>query len=150
MDYREIKELLDRYLEGDTTLQEERRLAEYFKTDEVDPEFESYRNWFRYVDSEKKITSDRSMLLPTRKRHRTAWISAAAAVVVLMGIGTFAWNAQTKAVTADEFGTYNDPEIAMKETRKALELLSGKVNTGRESVGYLGNLEQSKNAIFKN
>jgi len=47
-----IKELLDRYYEGETTDAEEQRLREYFTSDEVDDELQHYRSIFAYLKHE--------------------------------------------------------------------------------------------------
>jgi hypothetical protein len=68
---------------------------------------------------------------------------------VLLGIGTyFYWNT-TNSTQNQDLGTYDDPEIAFRETQKALALLSNHVNVGIESVQYIEEYQNSKNLIFK-
>ena len=43
----EIQKLIDRYFEGETTLEEERRLYEFFQKDNIPAEFEEYTEMFR-------------------------------------------------------------------------------------------------------
>ena len=52
-------------------------------------------------------------------------------------------------VVDQDLGTYDNPEVALKETQKALALLSTHVNTGIESVNYIREYEDSKQLIFK-
>ena len=66
----------------------------------------------------------------------------------MLGIGFFAYQ-NTSEPTQENLGVIDDPEIAFKETQKALALISKHVNTGIESVNYLGEYQQSKNKIFK-
>jgi hypothetical protein len=54
-----------------------------------------------------------------------------------------------KEVSSEDLGTYDNPETAMKETQKALALLSNHVNVGIESVICVEQYENSKNLIFK-
>ena len=42
----DIRRLLDRYMAGDTTLEEEARLADYFRSPGADKEFAAFRNMF--------------------------------------------------------------------------------------------------------
>lgn len=46
----QIKRLLDRYFEGETTLEEEKRLRAYFSGDDVAEELQSYTDQFRYAE----------------------------------------------------------------------------------------------------
>ena len=71
-----------------------------------------------------------------------------ASVVVLLGIGLFTFNHYNQQKSKD-YGTYSDPEIAFRETQKALAMISESVNKGIGSMNYLNEFEQSKNRIFK-
>ncbi|WP_320054834.1 hypothetical protein [uncultured Acetobacteroides sp.] len=77
-----LEELLNRYFEGETSLEEERELRELFRSTQIVPsQWECYRDIFGYFDSERAIVSDRSTSpLPTRRRARKiTWLSTAAA-----------------------------------------------------------------------
>lgn len=149
MELLEIKKLIEKYLEAETTLAEEKQLEAYFASGNVHPEVEQYGDMFGYYKSQREVSAP--VVQSVKKSSGIfRFIPAAAAAAVLIGIGVFAWQSQETQVVASEYGTYDDPEVAYRETKKALELLSGKVNTGMESVSYLNEYEQSKNAIFKN
>lgn len=49
-----IQSLLDKYLDGLTSLEEERLLGEYFRTQSVPPEWEDYREMFSWFDNGMK------------------------------------------------------------------------------------------------
>lgn len=63
-----------------------------------------------------------------------------------MGLFTLNHYNQPKS---NDLGTYDDPEVAYRETQKALALISKSVNKGIGSMSYLNEYEQSKNKIFK-
>jgi len=69
-------------------------------------------------------------------------------VAVLMGVGFFTFN-HLNPPKSNDLGTYDDPEVAFKETQKALAMISEHVNKGIGSMNYLSEYEQSKNKIFK-
>ena len=50
---------------------------------------------------------------------------------------------------ASEFGTYEDPELAMQKTREALEMVSKYMNTGTEELGYLEEFNSATEKIVK-
>jgi hypothetical protein len=45
-------------------------------------------------------------------------------------------------------GTYDDPEIALKETQKLLTKLSQNINLGYKSVAHIDEYEITKNKLF--
>jgi hypothetical protein len=48
----------------------------------------------------------------------------------------------------NDLGTFDNPEVALKETQKALSILSKHVNKGFESVQVINDYENTKNKIF--
>ncbi|MDL2322430.1 hypothetical protein LJC52_00395 [Bacteroidales bacterium OttesenSCG-928-A17] len=52
MEDKKIKQLLDSYFEGTTSLPEEQYLQDYFRQDSIEPEFEQYRPMFQYFSEE--------------------------------------------------------------------------------------------------
>lgn len=49
----------------------------------------------------------------------------------------------------DDLGTYDNPEHAFNETKKALDLLSENINEAQSTTIYINEYQQSKNRIFK-
>lgn len=148
---RQIEQLLESYFEGTTTLQEEKILKQYFSSSQVAPHLESYRSLFAYFKQEQTTQFTRKEVIPTSKNNWYRWM-AAASVVVLLGIGIYTLQHQEvpeQTVAQNELGTYTTPEQAFEETQKALAMVSGHLNTGIESMGYLNEYENSKNQVFK-
>ena len=67
-----IKDLLDKYMDGTTSLEEEDILASYFRGNDIPQEWEDYRLMFQEIEAMKPQ--------PRRNRQRIGW-SVAAAVV---------------------------------------------------------------------
>lgn len=148
MESHKIETLLEKYFEGDTTIAQENQLQEYFSSPNVAQHLEQYRPMFGYFSKAREQQFEQTLPLQPRKRKAVAWLSVAASVVVLLGVGTFAYNNMQNS-SSDELGTYDDPEVAFRETQKALDMLAGHVNTGVESVAYINEYEDSKNLVFK-
>ncbi|GAA3737773.1 hypothetical protein GCM10022422_21370 [Flavobacterium ginsengisoli] len=152
MELNKIEEILEKYFQGETSIAEENQLKEYFSSSNVAQHLEQYKPMFNYFSQAKEQKSTYEIPLQSKKRN-VAWLSIAASVVVLLGIGTYFFMSEQKDTTAvasqTELGTYNNPEEALKATQKALALLSTHVNVGIESVQYINEYEQSKNKIFK-
>ena len=151
MEFNKIEDLLEKYFQGETSIAEENQLKEYFSSSNVAQHLEQYKPMFGYFSQVKEQKSTQEIPLKTQKRN-VAWLSIAASVVVLLGIGTYFYVSEkdaTPVVAQSELGTYDNPEEALAATQKALALLSNKVNVGIESVQYINEYEQSKNKIFK-
>lgn len=81
-----IATLLNRFLEGESTLAEEEQLVQYFATHSVDREWEPYKQMFAYFDSGMDDMSCASkpkiVMMPWR-----SVIGIAASVAIAVGIG---------------------------------------------------------------
>lgn len=141
-----IEILLERYFDAETSIAEEKELKAYFSSSDVAQHLEQYRALFGYFEQEQHQKYEQALPLQTNK-PKAVWLSIAASVVVLLGAGIMYFTA-SKPVPQD-LGTFDDPEIAFRETQKALNLLSQNVNVGVESVKYVGEYEKSKQLIFK-
>ncbi|GAB6982363.1 hypothetical protein [Prevotella dentasini] len=84
-----IQTLLDRFMDGQTTLDEERLLADFFRSsDDIPEEWEDYREMFAYFDRGMDDAAPRPSARTTAgtgtKSRRRYW---AAAAVALLAIG---------------------------------------------------------------
>jgi len=151
MELHKIEELLEKYFEGETSIAEENKLKDYFSSSDVAQHLEQYKPMFGYF-SEAKQQSFEQQIAPLPRRdtnRRSAWLSVAASVVVLLSAGTF-YFLDRNAQPHEDLGTYDDPEIALRETQKALSLLSAKMNKGVESVQYIEQYDKAKDKVFIN
>ncbi|QDW18666.1 hypothetical protein [Flavobacterium sp. KBS0721] len=151
MEFNKIEDILEKYFQGETSIAEEKELKDYFSSPNVAQHLEQYKPMFGYFSQVKEQKSTQTIPLKTKKQN-VAWLSIAASVVVLLGVGTYFYVSEKNAAPAvaqTELGTYDDPEEALAATQKALALLSSNVNVGIESVQYIKEYEQSKNKIFK-
>jgi hypothetical protein len=148
MESTRIEKLINNYFEGQTSIAEEKELKAYFSSSDVAPHLEHYRDVFGYFNQAKEQHFTKSLPLQPRKQFNVFWLSIAASVVLALGIVIMKF-ANEAPQSSGEFGTYDNPEIALAETQKALDLVSQKLNVGIESVSYINEYENSKNRIFK-
>lgn len=146
-----IELLLQKYFEAETSIAEENELKDYFSSSDVAQHLQQYQSLFGHFTKAKEEQFTATIPLKTKQRKYVTWLSIAATVTILLGVGSFLYmnNQQNAIVASSEYGTYDSPEKALKETQKALALLSQNVNTGIESVNYITEYQTSKDKIFK-
>lgn len=160
MEYQEIEEILNRYLEGESTLEEETMLKKYFSRTDLPDDQREMKDLFMYFNTarvESKPDFDVSDHLnsiienewkkDTQNRFRRilTWAGSAAAVLVL-SFGIFQYMNKPKAVIKD---TYQDPKQAYLETKRALLLVSRTMNHNTARLKYLAKVDQSFNQMKK-
>lgn len=151
MNSEEIKRLLDKYYEGETTSGEELLLKKFFSMDNVPQDLRSDQEIFRYyiqaaeipepsADFEKKILSaidseDKNSGRFKRKRLYFTLSGIAAAMIILAGSYFFFIN------QSELRDTYSDPEVAYAETMKILYKVSARLNQSTKALGHLSDLQ---------
>ena len=147
MEYNNIDQLLEKYFEGQTSIIEEKQLTNYFSSTNVAQHLEHCKPIFEYYSLSKQQNFTQEIPLKTKNRN-IMWLSIAASVLVLLGVGTFYVLNNQQLEIEQGLGTFKTPEIAFQETQKALQMLSQNVNIGIESVSYIREFEETKNKIF--
>ncbi len=143
-----IEQLLEKYFQGETGLTEEKELKAYFSSSNVAQHLEQYKPLFAYYNQAATERFEKQLPFPAKSRFSTLKLAVAAAVILSVGIITTKWINVESPKPAGEYGTYNDPKVALEETKKALALVSEKLNVGVESVEYIDEYQTTKNKIF--
>ncbi|MDP5044939.1 MAG: hypothetical protein NWQ06_08170 [Leeuwenhoekiella sp.] len=145
MDLNNIENLLERYFEGDTSLEQEAKLREYFTSDEVAPHLEEYVPLFTAFAKAKQERFNRKIELPQTKRS-WQWVPIAASILLCVGLFlTF----NTKKGTDNDLGTYKDPEVAVLKTKQALFMMGNFMNKSTSQLNKLDTFEETTNEILK-
>ncbi len=160
-----IKDILTKYWDGDTTVDEELLLADYFAQTDIDPELTVYQPMFRYFDQEKdyatrtgfesdlmqKITTPVIQLeRPVRRLNFQTIMRTAAGVALVIGtVFVIDWY-QYKSKKLDLYtDTYESPEAALAGLKSALIQVSDQIDGGSEMVHeQFQQLEQSQTISF--
>lgn len=72
---KDIKTLLDKYFEGETSIQEERDLQKYFSSSNISPKYLKYAPMFRFFEEEKSKTP---ITKKGNKKVKFIWVPAVA------------------------------------------------------------------------
>lgn len=89
---KEIQDLLDRYWEGETTLEEERRLKAFFAQERVPEQFRREAQWFQALQADRSVEMPGQpvVVAPSRRFRWISW-AAAAAVASFLTVGSWLW-----------------------------------------------------------
>jgi hypothetical protein len=78
----EVERLLQKFMDGTTTLEEEALLGDFFRTHEVTGEWATYKKMFAMFDAGKVVVE-----APRRKPIWWRWAGIAAAIILLIALG---------------------------------------------------------------
>ena len=154
MAYNNIEVLLNKYWEGETTLQEEITLHEYFNNGNVEEKLKPYQPLFQFFKEEKQegITDkdfdekvlaalEQPKIQPRRKRKWRTIAKIAASIVIIFSIGFWLLQAPitknyAKKSPCGELSPTECKEAlqALKDTRSALLFVSNKLNQGAKKA----------------
>ena len=158
MEYHKVKHLIKLFWDGKCSEEQEKELTEYFAFGEVPKEFSETADYFLYLNAQQDhggLDLDFDMKVMdkiTQKRKgssRSMWIGMAASIAIIAGLffGTPLFeNAPDNPVIALE-DSFEDPEQAYLEVKKALFMLSGKMNKGKEYGSELKKFSFAKEEI---
>lgn len=153
----ELKILTRKYLEGNTTLEEEKRLKALYAQEDIPRDLLYLRDHFLYLESIKsesisapyfKKNLDRRIkeetaILPVSRRKRILWIGGIAAGILILITVLFQVNKLMNRVE----DTYSNPELAYQEAKKILYYVSNKFNTGTEDLTRVKKLDAGLEAL---
>jgi uncharacterized damage-inducible protein DinB len=153
-DIKEIRKMLDRFYAGETTLEEERVLQEYFSGESIPEELLPERDLFRslepamnHVEVPENLNGKILGVIDQleKKEVRTRRISVyalsglAAGLLVVIALYTgYFKSGQSRQIASQELtDTYDNPADAYEEAKKTLAYVSSKLNTGTSELEYV-------------
>lgn len=147
-----IKKLLDKYLEGVSSLKEEKQLRYYFLFEEVDPEFESYKVLFQFFENEMQVAFSEVSEFdkPKKKSSKTISLSywrIAVAAILILGIGITWYNSnQNQSIKSLN---HKEVLIAQKYLSLGLETLDKNFVRSAELLNNTKKIEESAQEMIK-
>ena len=146
-----IRDLLEKYWEGETSIEEEQALVLYFNQDVVDETLKQYVPLFQLIkhtsaiqpslrlDQKLKDITIRNKEIKTTKRpfltlnHYSIRWAIAASVLLLVGI--IVWSTVQNKSSVDLYAdTFSSPEEALEFIKETLEDLSYQVNLSTTAI----------------
>ncbi len=157
-----IEKLLEKYDNGETTIEEEQQLKAYFAQKEVAPHLESYKMMFHYFDTTKEADLyTREMPVKTNFSNYYKWIFIAALLVLSFGVFTTQFNEDKKSfsqLTLQEQKDYNQAVSVFnlvgskfeqgESNMAAFALMTNKLSQGKDTFEYVSEFSKTTNKIF--
>lgn len=128
-----IKQLLDKYLDGETSSAEERALRGYFtnKGNDIPEEWMPYRALFTYIAEERTDEGETAETIDINvnkagKAHRRGWIYAAAtaAAAILIAVVMISLPRSNDNYAVIDGKVYTNKKVVEDEALKALQMVS--------------------------
>lgn len=148
MDYKYIEQLLERYWQCETSLEEECILRSFFQQEEIPASLLRYKSLFVYQQAQEDIKLgddfDAKILAqiekPVVKARRLTLtgrlmplFKAAAVVAIIVSLGNITQRSLAPEANLDYNydaykDTYNDPQVAYRQISSALKMVSEGIN----------------------
>ena len=158
MELKQVEQLLSKYWEGETSLSEEKQLQQFFSYGEVPAHLLVYRDLFVAqeitLNPDLGLDFDREILDKIEvKENSTRWnfmrIAAVGLILIVMSIGLFKLDSTTNSQPIAQEDTFNDPEEALAETKKAFAIMSVAFNKGQQPVMNMAKLDKTNQKVAK-
>jgi len=152
MDFKKIDNILNKYFEGLTSLEEEKILKEYFASDNIAEEHYPYKAMFNYFEQASSVTNPEPVRLNNnRKNYRTYYATAIAGIV---GLGLFVImqtdfkkNLNVNNTATSIQASTKNPE-KKKEAVKEIKKFTRNVNKGIKKTGALSIFGTTTQKVF--
>ena len=140
MESKQVKILLDKFFEGQTTLEEERLLEIYFHQDEIADAFVPFQPYFVHTRSVQSVSIDKQLSLPNKSFLSLMGkriVSVAAIGLALFSLSVFDFNKPT------------DEELAFAAFKENMFLVSNQLNRAEQDITYINYLYNTPNQSKK-
>jgi hypothetical protein len=158
METKEIKQLLQRYFNGESTRAEERLLENYFQSGKVADDLEDYTGFFSGISVLANSGRDEELegeimdfirKNEPKEKPKTRWLwqmvtGIAASVIIVVG-GVLFYQHENEPFE----DTFDNPEIAYAYAEQTLGYVSAKYNKGISALTSFNKLETAAEPLQK-
>jgi hypothetical protein len=160
MDSKHIEELLEKYWNAETTLEQEQELRAFFQSNNVPENLSEAAMLFRYFETEKSkklnenFDADVTKKLKQRQGGKivpmTNWfrIARVAAGIVVVVAAVYLVGQEVRKRNPNEVAdTESDPKLAFEETKKALLMISKNFHKAQKEASMINLLNEAEQTI---
>jgi hypothetical protein len=158
METKKVKQLLQRYFNGESTLTEEKLLESYFQSGAVVDDLKEYTGFFGGISELAEPGRDEELegeimdfILKNelKEKPKTRWIwqtvtGIAASIIIVIG-GVLFYQHENDTVK----DTFDNPEVAYAYAEQTLGYISAKYNKGLSALANFDKLETATEPLQK-
>jgi hypothetical protein len=158
METKKVKQLLQRYFNGESTLAEERLLESYFQSGDVVDELKEYTGFFSGISElaengrDEKLEGeimDFILKNEPKEKPKSRWLwqmvtGIAASIIIVIG-GVLFYQQENETVK----DTFDNPEVAYAYAEQTLGYISAKYNKGLAGLANFDKLETAAEPLQK-
>ena len=137
-----IETLIEKYLEAQTSVAEEKELRAYFSGETVAEHLEEYRPLFAYF----MTAQQERYKSPEPTKRKTTFIYRWVSVAAVAAISLSAYMGVSTSIITDS--EQQEAELARAKTLEAFELIAQNMDRGMSQVSYLNEFEAAKQKIY--
>ncbi len=155
MDSKNIEQLLEKYWNCETTLEEEQQLRDYFRGGQIPSNLNETAELFRYFEEQRHTelhgsSFESRVMNKIKPAGRSVGFSMnivriAAGLAVVIAAGYFVRQEVRKSYPAED--TFSDPKIAFEETKKALMMISRGFGKGQREASKINLFHEAEQQI---
>jgi hypothetical protein len=161
MDFNNMEELLKKYWNCETTLEEEKQLREFFGGNNIPDQWKDTAALFQYFEvSKKKSLNDMAFegqvmgKVNSPKQGKLVKLAynamrIAAGLAVVIAATWFIRKEVRETTPQAVVDTYDDPKMAFEETKKALLMISKSFGTAEEQTRKIKMFNEAQEEIQK-
>jgi len=151
-EYKNIDNILNKYFEGYTTLEEEQLLRDYFASDNVAHAHKVYQPLFQYTATATKQRNPNTFTIDKRPKQYKFYYAASVALLIGFSLVWFMQSNHKKRLNFNDTATHiqisNQNPEKKKEAEKEIKKFTKSVNRGFKDAGALSIFGRTTKKIF--
>ncbi len=161
MDSKQLEQLLEKYWNCETSLEDEKQLREHFRG-EVPENLKETADLFRYFEAQQSqsveaLDFDAALIKKIKKQQPAGrsikmifnYARIAAGIIVVVTATYFVRQEVRKAYPPEIVDTYSDPKLALEETKRALLIISKGFNKAQKEAGKIKVFNEAEEKLQK-
>ncbi len=147
MDEQKIQDLLQRYFDGATSLEEERKLQQFFSREEIPGELKKYQPLFAFFTEEKAIEPPQHK--PKGKTIRIPWliVTGIAASIAILFLVTVPKSQQEEFKYYVDGKRVYDEAAAMETAETKLQMMAMTMQKAKNSMSAFEKVQEGTSSL---
>lgn len=155
MDYNQLETLIKKYWDCETSLEEEERLREWFRTHEVPERFKETAKLFSYFDEQKQKATDKQFDAKLMKNVQakaagktvSLWQTSLRIAAGIAVVAAAIFFVRQEIHDKPDMAAIEDPQRALEETKKALMMISKGFKAAEEDAKKINVLNEATEKV---